>query len=138
MNKDEEQLRLLAMFHYVVAGIAGLFSLFPVLHLVMGLFLVFGAKHFSGTGEPPPAWFGWIFIIFASGFILAGLTIATLILTAGRCLARRRHYTFCLVMGAVECAFMPFGTVLGVFTIITLNRETVKQLFFAGTIPCSN
>jgi hypothetical protein len=29
MNQDDEQLRLLAIFHYVVAGVAGLFSLFP-------------------------------------------------------------------------------------------------------------
>jgi hypothetical protein len=36
---------------------------------------------------------------------------------------------FCLVMGGVECLFMPFGTVLGVFTIIVLMREPVKQLF---------
>ena len=32
-------------------------------------------------------------------------------------------------MAAVECVFMPFGTVLGVFTIIVLMREPVKQLF---------
>jgi hypothetical protein len=36
---------------------------------------------------------------------------------------------FCLVMGGVECLFMPFGTVLGVFTIIVLMQEPVKQLF---------
>ncbi len=27
---------------------------------------------------------------------------------------------------------MPFGTVLGVFTIIVLMRDSVKQLFSAG------
>src|SRR6266550_305048 len=30
MNQDIEQLRLLAIFHYVVAGLAALFSLFPL------------------------------------------------------------------------------------------------------------
>jgi hypothetical protein len=33
------------------------------------------------------------------------------------------------VMAGVECIFAPFGTVLGVFTIIVLMRESVKQLF---------
>jgi hypothetical protein len=39
------------------------------------------------------------------------------------------HYIFCLVIAAVECIFMPFGTVLGVFTIIVLQRPTVKAMF---------
>jgi hypothetical protein len=29
----------------------------------------------------------------------------------------------------VECVFMPFGTALGVFTILVLNRQSVKELF---------
>ena len=32
-------------------------------------------------------------------------------------------------MAGLECIFMPFGTVLGVFTIIVLMRDTVKELF---------
>ncbi len=40
-----------------------------------------------------------------------------------------RRRLFCLVVAGVECAFMPFGTVLGVFTIAVLMRESVKELF---------
>ena len=36
---------------------------------------------------------------------------------------------YCLVMAGIECLFMPFGTVLGVFTIIVLMRESVKEMF---------
>jgi hypothetical protein len=129
VNQDEEHLRLLAIFHYVVAGIAALFSLFPVIHLIVGLFIVFGAKHFKQQGNLPPEWFGWFFIIFASFFILIGLTMAILILINGRCIAKRKHYTFCQVMSGVECLFMPFGTILGVFTLIVLSRPSVKPLF---------
>ena len=32
MTRDEEHLRILSIFHYVVAGIVALFSLFPVIH----------------------------------------------------------------------------------------------------------
>jgi len=38
-------------------------------------------------------------------------------------------------MGAVDCMFMPFGTVLGVFTIIVLQKEAVRRLF--GLAPFS-
>ncbi len=95
--------------------------------------MIVASDKFTGSGGPPPALFGWIFVIFASVFILIGWTIAALILTAGRFLARRQHYMFCLVMAGVECAFFPFGTVLGVFTIITLTQEPVRQIFNAPT-----
>jgi hypothetical protein len=36
---------------------------------------------------------------------------------------------FCLVMASITCMFMPFGTVLGVFTLIVLMRPSVKPLF---------
>jgi hypothetical protein len=42
---------------------------------------------------------------------------------------RRKHFTFCLIMAAVECIFMPFGTVLGTFTILVINRPSVRELF---------
>ena len=129
MNRDEEQLKLLAIFHYVVAGLAALMALFPVIHLILGLVLILAPHEFQGSGQPPPAFVGWLLVLFAGGFILLGWTMAVFILTAGRFLTQRRHYTFCLVMAGVECLFMPFGTVLGVFTIVVLTRDSVKLLF---------
>jgi hypothetical protein len=104
----------------------------PVIHLVLGLFLIYVPNKFHGNNQLPPAIIGWFFVVFAVMFILFGLTFATFILTTGRFLARRKHYTFCLVIGCIECLFMPFGTVLGVFTILVLVREPVKQLFAAA------
>ena len=132
MNQDEEHLKLLSIFHYVVAGMAGLFALFPIFHLIMGLVLIFASDKFSSNGSPPPPEFvGWLFVIFAIVFISLGWTIAILILTTGRFLARHKHYQFCLVMACIECLFMPFGTILGVFTILVLVRSSVKPLFEA-------
>jgi hypothetical protein len=129
MTQDEDQLRLLSIFHYVVAGLAGLFALFPIFHLVLGLFFILAPNKFAGKGEPPSAFIGWFFVIFAAVFITLGWVFAAFVFTAGRFLAKRKHYLFCLVMGGVECIFMPFGTVLGVFTLIVLMRESVKQRF---------
>jgi len=129
MTRDEEHLRLLSIFHYVASGLAALFALFPIFHLILGVVLIAAADKFSGNGQPPPAIIGWFFVIFAAVFITIGWTFAIFVLSAGRCLARRKHYMFCLVMGGVACLFMPFGTVPGVFTILLLVREPVKQLF---------
>jgi len=128
MTQDDEHLRLLSIFHYVVAGIAALFSMFPVIHLAIGLTLILAPEQFE-SGQPPPAFVGWMFTGIAGFMILMGLSLAVLVLTAGRFLAQRRNYQFCLVMAAVACIFMPFGTVLGVFTIIVLMRDSVKQQF---------
>jgi hypothetical protein len=129
--KQEEQLRLLSIFHYVVAGLSALFACFPIIHLTLGLFMVFAPETFHNKGDnnAPPAFLGWFLVIFAAMFILIGWTFAAFIFTTGRFLAKRKHYMFCLVMGGIECLFMPFGTVLGVFTIILLIQEPVKQLF---------
>jgi hypothetical protein len=35
--KQEEQLRLLSIFHYVVAGLSALFACIPIIHLALGL-----------------------------------------------------------------------------------------------------
>lgn len=134
MKPDEEHLRLLSIFHYVVGALAALFALFPVFHLIFGLVMILAPAKFSGHGsdQPPLALMGWFFVVFASVFILIGSTFSVFVITTGRFLSLRRHHLFCLVMGGVECMFMPFGTVLGVFTIIVLSRESVKQLFGAG------
>jgi hypothetical protein len=128
--QDEADLRLLTVFHYVVAGLAYLFSLFPIFHLILGLVMVFTPEKLGAhQNNMPPAFFGWFFIGIAGLFILFGLTFSTLVFFAGRCLSRRKRYTFCFVMAAIECMFVPFGTILGVFTIFILNRPAVKEAF---------
>jgi hypothetical protein len=79
--------------------------------------------------------FGWIFIIIGSGFILLGWAFAVCIICAGRYLALQVRYMFCMVMAAIECIFMPFGTVLGVFTIVVLARPSVKEMFEQAAAP---
>jgi hypothetical protein len=129
MNQDAEHLRLLSIFHYVCAGLAALFACVPVIHLVLGIVIVTHSGTFGPPNNQPPAFLGWLFILFSLFVITCGLVFAALLAWAGRCLSQRRHYTFCLVMAAVACLFMPFGTVLGVFTILVLVRPSVKPWF---------
>ena len=127
MNQDAQNLNLLSIFHYVVGGLAALFSMFPVIHLVIGLSFLSGA--IPTDEEPGVRFVGMIFVIIASVIILLGLTMAGLIVYAGLNLGRRTKYTFCLVMAGVECLFMPFGTVLGILTIVMLMKDEVKAMF---------
>ena len=124
MNKDEEHLRLLSIFHYVVGGIAGFFACFPIIHFFIGILIL--ADSSSGG---PPVFFGLMFIMMALVIMTLGWTLAICLIVSGRCLTRRRCYKFCFAIACVACLLMPYGTVLGVFTIIVLMRPSVKELF---------
>jgi len=136
MNRDKEHLQLLAIFHYVVAGLAALFSFFPLLYTTVGAMFIFAARH--GTPKPgedlPPEFLGWIFAVLGSLLFLMGIAMVICILIAGRSLALRKRYSFALVMACIECLFVPFGTILGVFTIVVLSRESVRGLFSTATV----
>ena len=123
MKEDEQYLKLLSVFHYVVGGLAACFACIPLIHLSIGIAMLVGAI------DDAPEFVGAFMVLIAIFAILAGWTLAVCIIIAGRCLAKRRRYMFCLVMAAISCVFMPFGTVLGVFTIIVLMRPSVKELF---------
>jgi hypothetical protein len=135
MNQDDQHLKLLSIFHYVVGGLTALFSLFGLVHLIFGLVMILAPEKLDSKGQPPPAFIGWMFAIIGGTIITVGWLFAGFIVTAGRFLARHRHYLFCLVMAGIECMLMPFGTVLGVFTIVVLMRASVKQMFTANHTP---
>jgi len=138
MNRDKEHLQLLAVFHYVIAGLATLFCLFPLLYSILGGFLLYAANHPGPSNqEPPPAVLGWVFIVLGTLFFLAGVAMAICILIAGRSLALCKRYSFALVMACIECLFIPFGTILGVFTIVVLSRESVRALFSTAAARAS-
>ena len=131
MNKDLEHLRYLSIGFYVNAGITALFSLFPLIHVTIGALIAFGS--FGEGQNPPPAFMGLIFMVMGGTFILIGMSIAFLNFLAARYLAKQTKYMFCFVLGAINCMFAPLGSILGVFTIIVLLRESVKELFEHGS-----
>jgi hypothetical protein len=131
-REDEEHLRLLALFHNVVAGFGLLFSLLPIAHLAMGIMLVTGKLDDGNSGGGAPALIGWMFIAFPVVWIIVGITASTCVFVAGRYLRRLERYTFCLVTAGVMCAFAPIGTVLGVLTLLVLQRQSVKDAFAAA------
>jgi hypothetical protein len=139
MDQDSEHLQLLSIFHYIVAGIGALFSCFPVFHLTFGLVMLFAPSAFENGqhGQQNDAevlrLVGIGMTAVATTIILVGWTISFCVFLAGRYLGRRRHYVFCLVIAAILCMMMPFGTVLGVFTIIVLMRPSVKAMFSQPT-----
>ena len=136
-TQDADQLRLLSIFHYVVAGIVGLVSLFPLIHIAVGIGILTGAFDKADGGKTPPAFIGWLFVVLPLAFIIVGVTLAICIAVTGRKIGQRTGYLYCLVVAGLECMFMPFGTVLGVLTLLVLLRPSVKLLFGVPTDPAT-
>jgi hypothetical protein len=131
-SEDREHLSMLAIFHYVVGGLIALVACVPIIHLVIGLVLVSGALPTPDEADPVPQAMGMIFIVVAGLFITLGMAYAACVLIAGRKIQQRRAHGFCFGVACVLCLAFPFGTVLGVFTIVVLNRPSVKALFNGG------
>jgi hypothetical protein len=126
MDQDKQNLDLLGIFHFVLGGMTCLFSNFFLIYVFMGLMLV--REPFKGKSGPPDG-FGWMFVAIGSVLVLLGWALGVLMLVAGRNLRRHTLRTFCLVIAGLECMITPLGTVLGVFTIITLMKESVVARF---------
>jgi len=134
VDPDEENLKLISIFHYVVGGLGVLFACLPLIHLTVGLMIVTGRfNQMIQQGRPHgdlfPEAFGWLFVVLGGVFFLVGQSVAVSMIVTGRFIALRKNYTFAFVIACVECLFIPFGTALGVFTLITLSRDSVKALF---------
>jgi hypothetical protein len=133
-RNDFDHLRLLSCFHYVLGACVGLLTLTSLLYVTMGIKALGGSLCYS-PGEPPlPAFAGIILIGMGTSQLGMGFTAAAMMMVAGRRLSRRTNPTFCLVVALLECLLLPFGTVLGILTIVVLVRPSVKQLFAANDL----
>ena len=125
---DTEHLRLLALFHYIQGGIWAVTSCFFIIYIFMGLILTFGAAA-SHSHNAPPAAFGLIFTGIGAVAVVLGWSWSALTIYAGRCLTQRKHHLFCLIIAGISCVLLPYGTILGILTIMVLQRPTVQAMF---------
>ena len=137
--EDSEHLRLLSSGHYVMAGLQAVFGCLPVLHLVMGIWMLTSPQVDQAKDGPPAAFFGAFFVAIAGAWIITSWALAGCLVVAGRSLVRRKRRTFCFVVSAVTAMLcMPFGTMLGLFTIIVLLRPAVRDAFEPPPSPAGS
>ena len=131
---DADHLRLLAIFHFIAAGFALLGILFlwghyTLMHVFMSDPKMWTSPH-SRPGPNPAeffAMFRWFYAAMALWFVASGVLNAI----SALCLRARRCRTFSIVVACINCLYMPLGTILGVFTILVLARDTVREEYEA-------
>jgi len=125
---DQEHLRLLSISYWCSAGLSLLWGFFGAMY---GLILsAVAGLATQGPGAPSAT---LAFSRFLSIFIGAMCAISILFAAAkfgvGWFLRQRRHRAFCLVVAALECPWIPYGTLLGVSSFLVLCRPSVRLLF---------
>jgi hypothetical protein len=136
---DGEHLKLLSIGYMISAGFNAFFMLFGLFYVFMGVVASEMIRLSPATnahpGQPPPAFFGWIFAGIGLALFAIGLTFAILKFRAASNLKHRRSRIFCMVVAGLTCLEFPYGTALGVFTFIALGRESVVRLFETNAAP---
>lgn len=132
-NIDVDHLNLLSIFHFVVAGLALMGILVMAGEGAMFHYMLDNPDFWKAQKQPgpPPEFFNmfvWMFAFFGLWFLVSGI----LNVMSGVFLRQRKHQTFSLAVAGLNCLHIPLGTVLGVFTIIVLMRQSVTELYEEG------
>ncbi len=147
-RKDDDQIKLLALFHFIFGGLALVGIGFLVLHYYfMSSFIndpqmwqqlgeqaipkdnpFPGGKPFP-NGNPFPkefvGMFVWFYFFMGAMLLLGGLAN----IFSGIFLRQRKLRMFSLVVAGMNCLQVPFGTALGVCTFVVLLRDSVRQSY---------
>ena len=127
---DEEHLRLLAIFHFVGAGLALLGLMLLGLHFTVMHTLITNQYFWQNSRSgPPPAAFFAVFQVFYFFGAIWFITSGVLNVISGFCLRARTNRTFSIIVAAINCLHLPLGTALGIFTLIVLTRSSVRELY---------
>jgi len=130
-----DRLRLLSLAFYISGAIGVVFVSFLLIHLALftGFSFIPESAWMNSSQsthqEPPPAIFFRIAAVVIGLIIISGWTLGGLTAYAGRCIARRENRIFVLIMAAINCIWIPYGTLLGIVTFTFLSTPSAKDAF---------
>ena len=146
-----ERLRLLAVGFYVKGAVCALVVSVFLIHFVMLLGFSFMPESAWQTNPPartsiesisvspsptprpvnqgPPVVMFRIFAAALGVVILLGWTFGALTIYAGRCVQKRERRLFIYIMAGLNCALIPWGTLLGICTFIVLQMPVARREF---------
>lgn len=133
---DASHLNSLSVCHFVWGALIALFACLGLIYVAMGVAVLSGRMPGIVPATSPAApnpmddrFFGIMFTCMGVGMTTLGWLFAGCTIASGVFLRRRRRRVFSIVIAAINCASFPFGTVLGVFTLMVLMRDSVRSLY---------
>ena len=130
-DRDLDHLKLLAIFHYIVGGLTIAMSSIFLIHFTMLILLYANPEMVPNPpqGQQPPQALWLALACFVGVLILLGWTFGILTIVSGRMLLKHRARTFSFIISGLNCLCFPYGTALGVCTILVLTRDSVRHLY---------
>jgi hypothetical protein len=126
---DQSSLESLAIFHFVYAALIALGGCIVLGAMLFGFGLMSSvtssATHLRGGGLLTGGVFMVVLICVAAVLFLK----AFLVFYSGVSLRRTKHKTLSQIVACLCCLNFPMGTVLGVFTLLTLGRPSVAARY---------
>jgi hypothetical protein len=135
MDPEAKTIRQLAWAHYAVAAVTALMALPFILALCHGTDGI-GQAVLPGNLlrqmddlEVPPELIDQMMGFLMVSTILMILLHATVVAWVGWCIAGYRRYWVVFIFSLLDCTYIPFGTVIGVWAVVMLSRPSVKARF---------
>lgn len=131
IDQNDEHLKILSICYVAWAAWSGAMTLLMLPFLGLMAFVMSKPELFANNrgAPPPPEWIGTIMVVVAIFAAAMGIAMTAFSYFCGRFLRERRHRMFCMIVAVLNCFSVPFGTLLGVFTIVVLERDEVRAAF---------
>ena len=123
-----EQIKVLSICWYVWAGLQSLGMCFGAIYAGFGGLM--SAMIRADPNAPREAeMVGWLFSAIGLFVVLLFLVGAVCSFLSARWMTAKRNRTYSLVIAALACLSIPFGTVLGIFTFLVLQKPEAMALY---------
>jgi len=134
MRSPDKILEELAVAHLALTALPAFIGLFGLVYLGLGAGMAGGAFGRAAAGAPPAA-FGAGLMLVGGAIVLAAGAFAALPVILALLLRRRAELGLCRLIACLECLMAPFGTVLGIYTLIQLERPSLQSRFGPNPVP---
>jgi hypothetical protein len=108
-----------------MAAITFIAASVPAFYASLGIDLVFNAAA-PGSGRAEA---GWRILLVGLAWVLLAFAYVALLIASARALRLRRHYPLVLATAVASLLLPPFGTALGIATLLALRDPEVRQAF---------
>ena len=129
---DDEHLKLLSYGYLIEGCLTVVFSCFFIVYLIFLSTVAKGFDQFNQELDPqniPPSQIFDIFFYVLGAIIVLGVLYGIAKIISYRFIKQRKHRMFTYIVGIPGMIFFPYGTALGVATIIVLSRSSVIEQY---------
>ena len=135
-NQDADHLKSLAVAFRVVSGLCAVCVNFAWIYVVVGILSIVSppaSVHSTRNDQATfTAGFGAVFIFIGFFILAAGYVVAYFGFKTAKSMDQRTNWNLCFGTSIALMLFQPIGLILGIFSLIVLNRPSVKEMFNPG------